>query len=196
MARKILPSPLKFRADIADRGSLPGQFPREKRMNRRALTNRTNGTPSRSEPDAAIRRQRALADYFREQAEGAETRIAKLKAEHQKARVELARRYEEQLTDLRERLDRSELRLGRARETIDSLDAEFDCVTRELEAERDRLTAESTAVPELSRARDHVARTTIRVLEEELRTLTHRLAASQRLVAELRRNGGRDLRRA
>ena len=41
-------------------------------MNRHALTDRTNGTPSRSEPDAAIRRQRALADYFREQAEGAE----------------------------------------------------------------------------------------------------------------------------
>ncbi|MEN8148854.1 MAG: hypothetical protein ABFS86_03470 [Planctomycetota bacterium] len=154
-------------------------------MNRNVLSERSNRTPNRAEPDAPLRRQRALADYFREQAEGAERRIAALKKSHG-----------EEMTGLRERLERSELRLGRARETIDGLDTEFDRVTRELEAERDRLTVEETAGPHPSRARDPLTRSAIRTLEEEVRVLTHRLMASQRLVAELRRNGGRDRRRA
>lgn len=161
-------------------------------MNRNALSDRTNRTPNRSEPDAALRRQRALADYFREQAEAAEHRIAALKAENQRMLGLMAREYEGKLAELRERLDRSELRLSKARETIDGLDAEFDRVTRELEAERNRLAAATTAGPGPSRARDPV----IRALEEEVRALTHRLAASQRLAAELSRRGRNDPGRA
>jgi len=158
-----------------------------------------------TEQDAAIRRQRELADYFREQAEKAEGRISELKAEieegrhrltlreseltacFEQERIELTRDYEQKLTEIRERLDRSEIRLGNARETIEGYDREFERVTRELEVERDRLSAATAAGPESPRARDQAVRVTIQALEHEVRTLTRRLGATQRALASSRR---------
>jgi hypothetical protein len=158
-----------------------------------------------TEQDAAIRRQRELADYFREQAEKAEGRISALKAEvgegrrrlelreselsacFDQERCELTRDYEEKLAEVRERLERSEVRLGNARETIEGYDREFARVTRELEVERDRLSAATAAGPESSRARDQAWRVTLRTFEQENRTLTRRLGATQRALAQARR---------
>jgi len=158
-----------------------------------------------TDQDASIRRQRELADFFRGQAEKAEGRISALKAEveegrhrltlreseltacFEQERMALTRDYEQKLADARERLERSEIRLSNARETIEGYDREFERVTRELEMERDRLSAATAVGPDLSRARDHVARVTIRSLEQEVRTLTRRLAATQRALAQSRK---------
>jgi len=159
-----------------------------------------------TEQDAAIRRQRELADYFREQAEKAEGRISALKAEVEEGRrrlslrereltacfdqerSELTRDYERKLAEIRERLDRSEIRLGNARETIEGYDREFERVTRELEVERDRLSAATAAGPDSPRPRDHAARVLIQTLEKEVRTVTRRLGATQRALAQARRD--------
>jgi chromosome segregation ATPase len=168
-----------------------------------------------TEQDATIRRHRELADYFRQQAEQAEERIASLKAElresrrrtdqqagelatcFERERLELKAEYEgrimavrEETEDVRSRLAKAEQRLANARETIESYDREFERVTRELEAERDRLTAALAAGPDLSRARDQANRVKVKSLEDEVRVLTRRLAATQHALARSRREVG------
>jgi len=158
-----------------------------------------------SEQDAAIRRHRELADYFRQQAEKAEGRIAALKAEveqgrhrltlresellacFEQERGEIQRDCERRLAEGREAFERSEVRLANARETIENYDREFQRLTRELEAERDRLTAALAAGPDLSRARDQVSKVTIRGLQQEVRALARRLGAAQGALAAARR---------
>jgi hypothetical protein len=144
-----------------------------------------------AEQDADVRRQRELADYFREQAEAAQGRIAALRDEVEKSRhraalregelndafqnerTELIRSQTEALKVNLLRLEKVERRLENAKDTIESYDREFE-----------RLKASaSAAAAEPVPGRDPIARRTIRNLEEEVRVLTGRLASAQRALA-------------